>query len=58
MENPVTATLHCNKGLGVALGTLVHRNAVLERDNELLRKQLNMYQKKDSISPSDDEIER
>lgn len=51
--NPVTATLHCNKGLGVALGTLVHRNAVLERDNELLRKQLNMYKTND-ISQADD----
>lgn len=51
--NPVTATLHCNKGLGVALGTLVHRNAVLERDNELLRKQLNMY-KTNNISQADD----
>ena len=56
--NVVKATLHCNKGIGVAFGTLVHKTAVLERDNELLRKQLNMYQKKDSISPSDDEIER
>lgn len=51
--NPVTATLHCNKGLGVALGTLIHRNAVLERDNELLRKQLNMY-KTNNISQADD----
>lgn len=51
--NPVTATLHCNKGLGVALGTLVHRNAVLERDNELLRKQLNIY-KTNNISQADD----